>query len=391
MRHLCIILFFPAALLLGQGNANGAPGRAKDAQLISATDWFRRADDLTNIRLPGSAPFHMKVAFRGFPALELNPLERPSSAPLSSAVTGHPFVISGEGVYEETWLSPEKWRREVTLGSYHAVEVRADGVRKFQGTSDYEPLRILMLLGPLLSPVSRYLLEPELKSHPEKWKLEHLMAGSMPYVRASSSQVFGQEDLTRNLSSYDFLPTGILVRAVGLNMVTTWSDDVLWSGRVVARSIVVSAMGHSLLEANVKIEAADSALPGFTLAGPAADPGTTLRPLVGYEVKNQWDAIRPGSFVFPPELGVPEGSGVSLHLTFDRRGTPREMEIIDAIPTPVRIEDTPPYLRAAAKAALAAVQHQRVRPATVDGAPCEYVGGWMAVEGPSSAAISGRR
>jgi hypothetical protein len=34
-------------------------------------------------------------------------------------------IISGDGTYEETWVAPKRWRREVTLGSYQAIEVQA--------------------------------------------------------------------------------------------------------------------------------------------------------------------------------------------------------------------------------------------------------------------------
>ena len=40
--------------------------------------------------------------------------------------------ITGEGAYEETWLGVHQWRREVTLGEYHAVEVEGNGLRKMQ-------------------------------------------------------------------------------------------------------------------------------------------------------------------------------------------------------------------------------------------------------------------
>ena len=89
-------------------------------------EWFRRANDATNIRLPGSTPFRMKVTFHAFPGIDFS---KPGQSPIQS----------GDGVYEEVWLSPEKWRREITFGDYHAVEVRADGVRKMQSSSDYEP------------------------------------------------------------------------------------------------------------------------------------------------------------------------------------------------------------------------------------------------------------
>lgn len=66
----------------------------------------------------------MKVTFHAFPGMDFS---RP----------GKSEILIGDGAYEETWLSPRKWRREVTFGSYHALEVRAQGARKFQASSDY--------------------------------------------------------------------------------------------------------------------------------------------------------------------------------------------------------------------------------------------------------------
>ncbi|MGA7352618.1 MAG: hypothetical protein WBX06_15770, partial [Acidobacteriaceae bacterium] len=40
------------------------------AQPATPLDWFRRADNLTNIRMPESPSFHMKVAFHAFPGYD---------------------------------------------------------------------------------------------------------------------------------------------------------------------------------------------------------------------------------------------------------------------------------------------------------------------------------
>ena len=56
--------------------------------------WFQRASDQMNLRGPDGAPFHMKVAFTALPGLEL--LEGKKK----------PQIMTGDGVYEETWLAP---------------------------------------------------------------------------------------------------------------------------------------------------------------------------------------------------------------------------------------------------------------------------------------------
>ena len=46
---------------------------------------------------------------------------------------------TGSGTYEETWLSPEKWRIEISLGPYHCVRVHKSDAT-YQLTPDsYEP------------------------------------------------------------------------------------------------------------------------------------------------------------------------------------------------------------------------------------------------------------
>ncbi len=78
----------------------------------------------------------MRVAFRAFPGEDFSP-------------PGESLILTGDGVYDETWLSPETWSREVTFGTYRAVETHVGGVREFQASSDYEPSRVLMLLDAL--------------------------------------------------------------------------------------------------------------------------------------------------------------------------------------------------------------------------------------------------
>lgn len=48
-----------------------------------ATGWFQRASDLMNLRMPGSAPFHMKVVFHALPGIEM---------------TKKPQIVIGDGI-----------------------------------------------------------------------------------------------------------------------------------------------------------------------------------------------------------------------------------------------------------------------------------------------------
>src|SRR5271170_6463978 len=120
-RSSCF-LFFACLMFPMAAQTDGADPK-------DATGWFQRASDQMNLRVFGAAPFHMKVVFTALPGLEL--LDKKKK----------PQIITGDGVYEETWIAPHHWRREVSLGSYHAVEVESQAGRKMQASSDYEPSR----------------------------------------------------------------------------------------------------------------------------------------------------------------------------------------------------------------------------------------------------------
>jgi hypothetical protein len=177
-RHLWSFPILPALLASATGTTPAQTIPSAQAQIPQPQhpiDWFRRADNLTNIRLPESPSFHTKITFHAWPGYDFTK-------------SGKSTIVTGDGTYEEFWISPEKWRREVTLGSYHAVEVRADGVRKFQASTDYEPSRVLMLMRALLFPMPRYILEPKIQEQQLHWKVEHLTAGTLPFVRISFTE-----------------------------------------------------------------------------------------------------------------------------------------------------------------------------------------------------------
>lgn len=232
----------------------------------NATAWFQRADDQMNLRAPGSTPFHMKVTFHALPGLVLD--KEDSSQ-----------IISGDGTYEETWVAPKKWRREVTLGGYHAVEVQSETTRKMQASSDYEPSRVLMLLEALLYPMPRDLSSPSLSEGHPKWKAENGTAGGLSYVKISRTS--GPQDVVH---AYLFLPNGVLVQSIEVGIVTSWQDQINFGGKLVPRHFGVQGGTRDLLTAQVTVEPAGTGNPAtFELPGEPAEPGMTLRPIHAYE------------------------------------------------------------------------------------------------------------
>ncbi|HEY1498655.1 MAG TPA: hypothetical protein VGF88_03700 [Acidobacteriaceae bacterium] len=335
------------SLVLTIGWPLSTSSQTTQAPPTTPTDWFRRADDLTDLRLPGSAPFHMKVIFRALPGIDF-------------AKPGQSTIITGDGIYEETWLAPEKWRREVTLGTYHAVEARADGVRKFQATSDYEPSRVLMLLDALLYPVSRDLISPELIDKHADWKIEHLAAGPLQYVRLTRIE---RLNISRELHfEYVFLPGGILVRFQGRdNTITSWQDDITFNGKVVPLHFAVQAANRDLLTADVSVGPPARNDPDlFLVPGEPAEPGMTLRPFHYFEVRAP-RILNPTSSALqfdPSTVGV-------MRQVIDRHGVTRELELIA------------PSENESARLVFQQIQGRRWTPPTIDESPCEMIFTWV--------------
>jgi len=315
-----------------------AAGSAPATKITPAAEWFERASALTNIREPGSPPFHMKVIFHAYPGMDFSK-------------KGKPSIITGDGTYEETWVSPETWRREIDFTGYHAVEVRAGGVRKYSADSDYEPSRVLMMLDALFYPVPINLFSPEYGDSHENWKVEHLTAGAIPYITLT------RHDAEMNgrwfYYAYAFLPSGILVRSNYLGLITSWDKDSPFARNLVPRHFEVEAMGHTLLSADLTIAPADQTDPRlFELTGPPATPGETMRPLQLFEIKlaQYYDPI--SAFTGPPPHGV-------FREIIDRQGHARETEVIDS-PEPQDDENFVLINRT-----------KRFYAAKVDGDPCE--------------------
>jgi hypothetical protein len=313
-----------------------AAAQPDDKDPKNATEWFQRADDQMNLRRPGSAAFRMKVVFHALPGLVLD--KQPSSQ-----------IISGDGVYEETWVAPKRWRREVTLGSYHATEVQSETARKLQASSDYEPSRVLMLLEALLHPIPRNLSSPSLSDKQSKWKLENGAVRDVSFVKISRTS--GPSDLQH---AYLFLPKGVLVESVEGGIVTRWQSQIVFAGKVVPRHFGVQGGTRDLLTADVTVETAGTVDPAaFELPGEPAEPGMTLHPMHSYDANislpNRTYSISGGLCCF---------SGIVRQI-LDRHGAAREVEVIDS-PNPDAAE---PLLRL--------FRDDRFHPAKIDNSPCE--------------------
>ena len=343
------------------------PPAATAKEPKSAADWFRRADELTNIRMPGSQPFHMKVMFHAYPGMDFT---EPGKSP----------IMTGDGTYEEWWRSPKQWRREVSFGSYHAIEV-FDEVRKFQATSDYEPSRVLMLFRALLYPIPRYLIEPELEDeplqlrleHPHHWKVQHLTAGRLAYIhlawRGDDPPHFS------DAMTWDLLPNGLPVRLIDrFGLVTSWQDQTAFGGRAGPGHLAVQAVGRDLVTASATVEKLESPDPAlFHLPGDRAPACMTLRPFDMWDMPVWGDhAIHIDTPKLPWDLMPAAGIEILTTGVVDRQGIPREPEITGIYQDQRWLtNEEKGAVATAARSMVESFSRNRFRPALLDDSPCE--------------------
>jgi len=355
---VALVVFPPLPL----PHAPPVPQDSHQEPLSRPIDYFRHADNLTNLRLPGAEPFSMRVTFQAYPGVDFTR-------------SGHSPILTGQGVYQETWISPTEWRREVTLGSYHAVEIRAAGKRTFQASSSYEPTRVMMLLSALLAPIPRSILEPELEEHPPHWKLEHRMAGSIPWVRISVTESANGVSFE---TAYDFLPSGILVRSEDYRyngILTSWDDDQDFAGKIVPRHATVEGPGLSGPMVSAIVTLSPVSPSGRAIAqvsAQPADPGSTLQPIDPEGIDNSGaSTIRFEVPPLPPDH-FPSGAEIVAIAVIDRDGMPRDVEI-----SAIRDQGQPLSQPAkdivwrTARQMVASLLKNRYHPALVDGKPCQ--------------------
>jgi len=338
LRCFCSLLLVCLAL--------PAAAQAVEPEPKTSMEWFTRASDRMNLRLPGSPAFHMTVKFHAFPGKLAEKSE---------------FKIGG-GVYEETWLSLHEWRREVTLADFHAVEKDSGGVRKMQASGDYEPSRVLMLMDALLTPIPRNFMSREFRDEGASgWKIDHVSSGALTLVRISKSHGNERGDSS---TTFFFLPRGFLAIRNDAGLTTRWENDTPFGNAVVPQHLSIKAGDRDLLIADVAIEGARKVDPAtFDLPGGPAEPGMTLRPFNAFEVKRpdlsehfEWRSSNTGTVPVFSFRGV-----------LDRHGRYRELEEILA-PNENDAWMTLDHFRQA--------KHS---PAEIDGSPCQLAMIWVSM------------
>lgn len=352
-RGACCLLLSSFLLASSAQNSNEEPK--------TPNDWFKRAYDAMDLRIPGSAPFHMKVSFHAFPGLEFRGAGQKDE------------IITGDGSYEETWMSVSQWRREIWLNEYHAVEVMSPASgRKMKADSEYQPSRILMLLSALYYPIPRNLVSSEIRNRGGSgWKLDHIDFNGQSLGRISKSTGSESAEYT---DSFVFQQHGLLNLRNDKGMTTVWSNFAPFAGKFVPNELNILAGDRKLLTATITIEApgptttpteitpGNTTLDQFDLPVGPADPAATLRPLQFYEVR--LPDISDSWFVGPVNGGLKKPA-MMVHGVLDKHGRNREVEVIYGPST------------AQAGKILDHFRSKHYKPATIDGSPCEYAHQWI--------------
>lgn len=344
--------------------AAGAGAQQPLSQPKSAREWFALANERVNIRMPGAPAFQMKIRFTALPGEEFLPPEQSE-------------ILTGEGVYEETWVAPHQWRREVSLGSYHAVEVESEEGRKLQTSSAHEPSRVLMLLDAVLTPVPRNLVSREFREGGASgWLVAKLSDQTPPLIRLNTNQQFGGATAA---DSYYLLRTGAPVLRQVRSVATSWEELAAFGDKVVPRRIVIRTETRILLTAAVETSRLQQQPEParFHLGGRLATPGETLRRLQLFEIGKFPEMTTPLPTWSGDDRAIAEMTGV-----LDPDGRYREVELLTGRNAPKK-----EY-----KNLLADLREARWKPARIDESPCEFLmpGTWarqvfVNVRGSSSA------
>ena len=213
-----------------------------DANQPQARPMFDRMRATGNLRLEGAPAFHMKANF-------------------------HSEDGSAKGTYEETWISPEKWRREVKLNDTAVLEVRTETAfyRTFPGR--YAP----RLADDIMDAIS-FSLPGDNGSdfHDPDWGVIETKLSNLPVLRLSAGYINPQgkpDPLARQFFVEE--NTAFLRGRYRYSAITIFNDLQPFGQKTVARKLTM--IGSSAGKVEIGIDAlelatkVDEAI--FTLAG----------------------------------------------------------------------------------------------------------------------------
>jgi hypothetical protein len=252
-------------------------------------------------------------------------------------------------------MEPHRWRREVTFGSYHAVEVFGNGVRKFQSTDDYEPSRVFQLVGLLGNPLdAREYSKEYLPKHDDR-TLSMVKVGGVDLVRVSYPDE-ANGGVTFKGAAFYFEVNGRLLMTSAQGISYEYSSYVALASKIVPRLIEESAGSRKLLTAVILVEAAPKITDAaFDLPGERSEPGMALNARCDRGPEGELPGV-----TWSGQGGGPPVNGIVFLSMVDHHGYVRESKLIAGAFLDNARELISIYHKAKFK-----------RPAEIDGSPCE--------------------
>ena len=195
-----------------------------DASQPQARPMFDRMRTAGDLRLEGAPAFHMKANF-------------------------HSKDGSAKGTYEETWISPEKWRREVKLNDTTVLEVRTEAAfyRTFPGK--YAP----RLADDIMDAISFNLPGDNGNDfYDPDWGVTETKLGNLPVLRLSAGYINPQgkpDPLARQFFVEE--KTAYLRGRYHYSAITIFNDLQPFGKKAVARKLTIIGSSAGKVEITI--------------------------------------------------------------------------------------------------------------------------------------------
>jgi hypothetical protein len=306
-----LIIPFPAELL-------GAAAAGPDVRPI-----FNRMRTSSSLRLDGAPGFHMKASFQSEDS-------------------------AAKGTYEETWMSPKKWRRDVTLNDTAVVEVQTEDafLRIFPGK--YAP----RLADDVIDSLS-FSLPGDNGSdfHDSDWKAVNANLSNLPTLRLSNGYINpqGKPDALTLMYFVDE-KTGFIRGRYHYSTLTVFNDLRPFGEKTVARKLTI--LGSDMNKMEIIIDTLE----------PAANVSESIFHISGakqlFTLDDQDRRFTQPRAIYTVKPSIPGWHGkVTCDVNIDEHGHVREVDVKgttdESVIKPIR----------------AALMNWEYEPATMNGRP----------------------
>lgn len=297
-----------------------------------AEDLIDQVNHTCALRGDGAQPFHLQVSFLASGSAE--------------------FV--GKGTYEEIWLGPRRWKREVHFGEFSSVEAREEDQHRIQSSNVYVPKRVMELVSLLNCQI-----DPDQKK--VKWHFDPQSSSSAWTFTAKGKN----DELSSRLIFYHNPQLlGAIVNEEGTKLFSGYRE--LDGHYIPFNFLMQDAQAHELLKATVESFTLKPSIPESLIANLKDDSGLSLaipkfsgNP-ADTNIGSAPKLIRSQDPYFPATKSGKLGRlTVMITLIVDASGEPREPEVV--------LSASPDF----DSAALSAVKKYQFRPAMLRGKPVQ--------------------